>query len=110
MNKMILWPFIIFVFLVGGCATNTAVTEQIQKKSMEQGAVFEELKDGTPAAGFSVLTIRTTMKTVKEGFYPLESKTSLHGKPEYPFVFNIGGQGVVWMARGVAGHSAASNR
>jgi hypothetical protein len=102
MKKEMLWPFIIFALLLGGCATNTAVTEQIQKKAMEQGSVFEELKTGTPGAGFGVLIIRATMKTVKEGFYPLESKTALHGKSEYPFVFNIGGQGVVWMAKGTA--------
>jgi hypothetical protein len=101
MKQVMLLPFIIFVLLLGGCATNAAVTEQIKRKSMEQETVFEELKDGsTPAAGFSVLTIRANMKTVKEGFYPLESKAALHGKPEYPFVFNIGGQGVIWLAKG----------
>jgi hypothetical protein len=95
---------IIYVALLAialaGCATNTVVIEQIQKKSMERGTVFEELKDGTPTAGFSILIIRATMKTLKEGFYPLELKSALHGKPEYPFVFNIGGQGVTWLAKG----------
>jgi len=100
MKQLILLPFIIFALLLGGCVMNAVVTGQIQKKSAEQGAVFEELKDNAPDAGFSVLTIRAMMKTVKEGFYPLGSRNSLHGKPEYPFVFNIGGQGVVWMARG----------
>jgi len=89
------------LLLFGGCATSTAVKEQIQKKAVGQAAVFEEIKDGTSIDGFSVLTIRVTMKTVKEGFYPLESGSALHGKPEYPIVFNIGGQGVVWMAKGM---------
>jgi hypothetical protein len=69
-------------------------------KSMEQGTVFEELKDGSLMHRFGVLIIRATMKTPKEGFYLLESKHSLHGKPEYPFIFNIGGQGVTWLAKG----------
>jgi hypothetical protein len=100
MKQVILWPFIIFVLLINGCATNTAVTNQIREKSLEQGAIFQELTDGTPTPGFSVLIIKATMKTLKEGFYPLEFKSALHGKPEYPFVFNIGGQGVTWPAKG----------
>ena len=67
---------------------------------MEQGNVFEELKYDNLKPGFGVLIIRVTMKTPKEGFYLLESKNSLHGKPEYPFIFNIGGQGVTWLAKG----------
>lgn len=91
----------LLVVALVGCATNTAVTEQIREKSMEQGAIFQELTDGMPAPGLSVLIIRATMKTLKEGFYPLEFKSALHGKPEYPFVFNIGGQGVTWLAKGM---------
>ena len=101
MKQVIVWPFIIFVLLLGGCAANTAITEQIREKSMKQGAVFKELTGGTPTPGFSVLIIRATMKTPKEGYYPLEFKSALRGRPEYPFVFNIGGQGVTWLAKGV---------
>ncbi|MFI5295851.1 MAG: hypothetical protein ACHQ0Y_12605 [Thermodesulfovibrionales bacterium] len=86
---------------LAGCATNTAVTERIREKSIEQEAVFQELTDGMPTSGFSVLTIQATMKTPKKGFYPLEFRSALHGKPEYPFVFNIGGQGVTWLAKGM---------
>jgi hypothetical protein len=90
----------LLVTALSGCATNTAVTEQIRAKSMEQGAVFKELTDEMLTPGFSILTIQASIKTTKEGFYPLEFKSSLHGKPEYPFVFNIGGQGVTWLAKG----------
>lgn len=100
MKQVILWPFIIFVLLLGSCSANTIVAKQIREKSVEQGAVFKELTDGMPTPGFSVLIIRATMKTLKEGFYPFEFKSALHGKPEYPFVFNIGGQGVTWLAKG----------
>lgn len=101
MKKTILSIVIMSGLLFGGCATNTAVKEQIQKKAVEQAVVFEEIKDSNTTDGFSILTIRVTMKTLQEGFYPLEFKSALHGKPEYPFVFNIGGQGVVWLAKGL---------
>jgi len=70
-------------------------------KSVEQGAVFEELRDGRICSGYVVLTIRASMKTPKEGYYLFASKDSLQGKPQYPFIFNIGGQGVTWQAIGV---------
>jgi len=100
MKKVIFLAFILSGFVFGGCATHTAVKEQIQRKSIAQGSVFEELRDGQVRAGYVVLTIRASMKTPKEGYYLFESKDSLHGKPQYPFIFNIGGQGAVWMANG----------
>lgn len=101
MRRRIFLIIIMSGLLLGGCATNTAVKEQIQKKAIEQAAVFEEIKDGHAIDGFSVLRIRVTMKTPRDGFYHLESRSSLHGKPEYPFIFNIGGQGVTWQAKGL---------
>lgn len=99
MKKAIFLAIILSGLIFAGCATNTAVKEQIRMKSVEQGTVFEELKDSNLTPGFGVLIIRVTMKTPKEGFYLLESKNSLQGKPEYPFIFNIGGQGVTWLAK-----------
>ena len=101
MKKAIYSICIVSGLLFSGCATNPAVSDQIRDKSIEQAAVFEELKDDASSDRDSVLIIRATMKTVKEGFYPLESRSALHGKNEYPFVFNIGGQGVVWIAKGL---------
>lgn len=100
MKRFIILPFIIFVFVLGGCATNKAVSGEIQRKAAEHGDVFREVADEAPMPGYSVLIIRASIKTVKEGFYPLESKSSLHGRQEYPFIFNIGGQGITWMAKG----------
>jgi hypothetical protein len=92
---------ILLAITLAGCATNIAVKEQIQQKAVEQAFVFKEIKDGTVIDGFSALIIQATMKTPKEGFYLLEFKSALRGKPEYPFVFNIGGQGVTWLAKGM---------
>jgi hypothetical protein len=100
MKKVILLAFILSGLVFGGCLTNTAVKDQIRTKSMEQGTVFEKLEYDNLKPGFGVIIIRVTMKTPKEGFYLLESKNSLQGKPEYPFIFNIGGQGVTWLAKG----------
>jgi hypothetical protein len=91
----------IFALLIGGCAANKEISDQIHQKSMERGNIFKEVADASSLQGFSVLVIRATLKTVKEGFYPLESGRSQQGKAEYPFVFNIGGQGVIWMAKGL---------
>ncbi len=102
MKKLILLIFIMSGLLFGGCATNFAMSDQIHGKAVEQAAVFEEIKDNISSDRGGVLAIKAKMKTVKEGFYPLESKNTLHGKPEYPFVFNIGGQGIVWQAKGLA--------
>jgi hypothetical protein len=68
---------------------------------MEQAYVFKELTDDGPMPGYGELIIRATIKTVKGGFHPFAFKTPLAGKPAYPFVFNIGGQGVTWLARGI---------
>jgi len=99
MKKATFLAIILSGFILG-CTTGTAVREQICTKSMEQGNVFEELEDSNPMLGWSILIIRASMKTPREGYYLFESKHSLHGKSEYPFVFNIGGQGVTWMAKG----------
>jgi hypothetical protein len=99
MKKATFLAIILSGFILG-CTTGTAVRGQICTKSMEQGNVFEELEDSNPMLGWSILIIRASMKTPREGYYLFESKHSLHGKSEYPFVFNIGGQGVTWMARG----------
>jgi hypothetical protein len=69
-------------------------------KSTEKGNVFEELKNSDSIPGWSLLIIRASIKTPREGYYLFESKHSLHGKSEYPFIFNVAGQGVTWMAKG----------
>jgi hypothetical protein len=101
MKQTVISTFIIvLLLLLGGCATNAEVKEHIRMKSDEQGTVFKELQDANPEPGAAVIIIRASLKTPKEGYFLFETKKALHGKPEYPFVFNIGGQGVIWMAHG----------
>lgn len=99
MKKAIFLAIILSGFILG-CTNGTAVRGQICTNTMEQGNVFKEVKTGNPMRGWSILIIRASIKTPKEGYYLFDSKHSLHGKSEYPFVFNIGGQDVTWMAKG----------
>lgn len=50
-----------------------------------------KLDETRSTGGFVDLTINAQIKTHLEGWYLLECKNSLHGKPEYPFLFNIDG-------------------
>ena len=71
------------------------------KSQTERTDVFTVLKNAdAPAQGFAVLTIKATIKTHLAGYYALESKDSLHGKPGYPFLINIDGQAETWKVDG----------
>ena len=78
-----------------------ALKEISLKSQSERTDVFKEMHEGaTIPKGFVDLTITSSIKTHLEGFYLLESKSSLHGKPGYPFVLNIDGQAVTWKVDG----------
>lgn len=85
-------------FLVGcGAASKKIIT----KSHSERTDIFNEVREeGMPPKGFVDLVIKATIKTHLEGYYIFESRKSLHGKPGYPFVFNIDGQGIPWKAQG----------
>ena len=80
----------------------TADGKEIMSKSQsDRTDIFSEVKEeGMPPKGFVDLIIKASIKTHLEGYYILESKESLHGKPAYPFVFNIDGQAVTWKVEG----------
>jgi hypothetical protein len=85
--------------LLAGCVT----TSQFMT-ARSQGArsdVFEEVGEkDTVSREYVLLEIRASIKTHVEGYYPIESKDSIHGKKGYPFVLNIDGQAVVWKVDG----------
>jgi len=94
---------IIAVLGIALAISNAAANEkEITAKSQgDRTDVFSEVKEeGIPPKGFADLVIKASVKTHLEGYYILESKEFLHGKPEYPFVLNIDGQGVLWKADG----------
>ncbi len=86
------------VILVGCCAT----TKELDRMSRsERTDVFTEVPaEGAAPAGFVDLVIKASIKTPLEGYYLLESKASVHGKPGYPFLVNIDGQAVLWKVDG----------
>ncbi len=96
---------IILVLFVVSCGTTS---KKIKAKAESiRSDVFREITEGSiPAVNTVDLLIRTHIKTHLEGYYILESRDSLHGTPNYPFVCNIDGQGVVWKAGGVKEETA----
>ncbi len=100
MKKVITGVFIsvMSIILIGCGATAKTIK---QKTQSEHVGVFTEIKNSeTPAQGFAVLTVKATLKTHLEGYYILESKDSICGKPDYPFVINIDGQAATWKVDG----------
>ncbi len=100
MKKMIqlMLSFITGITLIGCGAT----AKEIRAKSLsERSDVFHEVKEeGITPKGFVDVVIKASIKTHLEGYYALESKESLHGKPGYPFVLNIDGQSATWKVDG----------
>jgi hypothetical protein len=89
---------VIGIFLAG---CGTASKEIMMKAHSKRVNIFSEVKDeNTPPLGSVVMLIRASIKTHLVGHYILESEESLHGKPGYPFVVNIDGQGIIWKAAG----------
>ena len=89
----------VMILILIGCG---AAAKEIRIKSQtERTDAFTVLKNAdAPAQGFAVLNIKATIKTHLAGYYALESKDSLHGKPGYPFLINIDGQAETWKVDG----------
>ena len=89
---------VISLILLGCAGMSQTIHQNAQSQRTD---VFTEIKnDARPERGFASLTIKATIKTHLEGYYVLESKKSIHGKPGYPFVINIDGQAVTWKVDG----------
>lgn len=86
------------VALLGcGAASKTIVL----KSQSEKADVFTEVTDaGARPQGFADLIVKANIKTHEAGYYVAESGERLHGKPGYPFVFNIDGQAAIWKIDG----------
>jgi len=79
----------------------TALKEMSLRSQSEHTDIFKEVQEGEIIPGeFVELTITSSIKTHLEGYYLLESKRSLHGKPGYPFVINMDGQAATWKVDG----------
>ncbi len=99
MNKAFL-VFIggVVIFFVG---CGTAAKKIAERSISEREDVFHEIHEGEALQEGAVdLTVKAQIKTHLKGWYLLESKNSLQGKPTYPFLLNIDGQAVTWQVTG----------
>jgi hypothetical protein len=85
--------------LMAGCGATAGMIDA--KSQSERTDVFTEVTEaGSPPRGFADMIVQATIKTHEAGYYIVEADKSLHGRPGYPFVFNIDGQAAVWKAGG----------
>jgi hypothetical protein len=80
-----------------GCAHGTR--ERIMQKASEEASSFEEIKekDSQIPEGYCELLIKASIKIPQEEFYLIKTRPPRYESLQYPFVFNINGQGVLWM-------------
>ena len=84
---------------LASCGASTKLISRMSRS--ERTDVFIEVPaEGAAPPGLVDLIIKASIKTPLEGYYILESKKSLHGKPGYPFLINIDGQAVLWKVDG----------
>jgi hypothetical protein len=90
----------LLLFLLSACVT--AQKEIALKQNSTATGVFKEIQDGAPTPkDVTDLVIKASIKTPVSGYHLFESEKHRHGKPNYPFVFNVDGQAVVWEVDGV---------
>jgi hypothetical protein len=100
MRRMFAFLFAIMVGTVlAGCMT-TSQFMTAKSQTARNDAFSDADEKGAIPNGYADVEISASIKTHVEGYYPLESKDSLHGKKGYPFVLNIDGQAVVWKVDG----------
>ena len=98
MNRITVSMIVVALGLMVGCATARMITAKSQS---ERTTVFTEVTDADARPrGFADMIVKATIKTHEAGYYIGDPGKSLHGKPGYPFVFNIDGQAVVWKVDG----------
>ena len=89
---------VLCILLIAGLAACTTAQKQIAlRQNSTATEVFEEVQDQVPPAkNVTDLLIKASIKTPVFGHHLFESETHRHGKPGYPFVFNVDGQGIMW--------------
>lgn len=89
----------ILALTLAACAVNK---EGIIAKGQSAGPeVFSELNNGgMPPAGYADLTVRASLKAYPKDHFLIDPERPAEVVSAYPFVLNIGGQGVVWKVEG----------
>ena len=87
---------LLIVLAFFGCAQVTQ--ERILQRASEKAFSFEEIneKESQISEGYSELLIKVSIKIPQEETYVFKERPPGYENLQYPFVFNINGQGVVW--------------
>lgn len=104
-NMVIL--FSVFSFFVAGCATAPVEIPAISQ-NMRANVFTEVTRESMPPRGFADLVIKACIKTPPERHSILWWINDLHGKADYPFLFNMDGQAVTWKADKVIDETSQS--
>jgi hypothetical protein len=97
MERIRLGVGLLITFAFFGCAHVTR--EQIMQRASEKASIFEEInqKESQISEGYSELLIKASIKIPQEETYLIKTRPPEYENLQYPFVFNINGQGVLWM-------------
>ena len=86
------------VFMIGlspACTSHEKYSNSLCKGPFAAGSVTE-VSINTKQPGRVAMVLKATLKTHIQGYYPIESKHSMHGKPGFPFVANIDDERFEW--------------
>ena len=69
------------------------------EKASEKASSFEEIngEDRQLPEGYSELLIKASIKIPRKEFHIIKTRPPQYENLQYPFAFNINGQGVLWM-------------
>ena len=98
-KRYVNWVAPLSVLMMTACASNARLLRAHAEGT--KSGIFQEISDDTPVpAGYADIELSLSIKTHALGHYRLESGSSLHGKPGYPFILNIDGQAIIWKIDG----------
>jgi len=97
MEKIRFGVALLIVLAFFGCAQVTQ--ERILQRASEKAFSFEEIneKESQISEGYSELLIKVSIKIPQEETYVFKERPPGYENLQYPFVFNINGQGVLWL-------------
>ena len=88
--------FVIMSVLAAGCSSVGGQPSSTCEGPWAGGTVTDVPATESPAPGMVGLVITATIKTHPEGFYLIEPKSHMHGKPGFPFVVVIDDKKFEW--------------
>jgi hypothetical protein len=96
MERIKLGVALLIVLAFFGCAQVSQ--ERIMQRASEKAFSFEEIneKESQIPEGYSELLIKASIKIPQEETYVFKTRPPGYENLQYPFVFNINGQGVLW--------------